>query len=202
MRTSLLLLGLLVPLTATVAAPEAPYRQALHLAASGHDARAAEMLERAASAVPAPWKARMRTAAALLRMRHARSSHPDLSGNRSPQAALARAYLAARPAPETGPAWPVAVLAALLPGAGHLRLGRPRDAAVVAVFVWPMLLLTLWAWKRRMGPVTVFFALITLWLWSGSIFSALSLHERGGLGAYLRWWQGLWQAAALPGRPW
>jgi len=53
-----------------------------------------------------------------------------------------------------------------------------------------------------MGPVTVFFVLTTLWLWSGSVFSAVSLAERGSFEAYVLWWQGLWQASGLPGRPW
>ena len=53
-----------------------------------------------------------------------------------------------------------------------------------------------------MGPVTAFFALVTAWLWSGSVFSAIALAERGGMEAYLDWWRELWRFAAIPGRPW
>ena len=70
------------------------------------------------------------------------------------------------------------------------------------MLVWPMLLLTLWAARRHMGPVTVFFALITVWLWSGTVFSSMSLAERASFEAYTLWWQGLWQASGLQGQPW
>ena len=95
-----------------------------------------------------------------------------------------------------------AILATIFPGAGHAWQGRWQDAWVAAIMVWPMLILTLWAASRRMGPVTIFFAMITAWLWSGTVFSSISLAERGGMESYLLWWQGVWQASGLPGRPW
>ena len=98
--------------------------------------------------------------------------------------------------------WLPGLLATIFPGAGHAWQERWNDAVVAAIMVWPMLILTLWAAYRRMGPVTIFFAMITAWLWSGTVFSAISLAERGDVEAYLVWWQGLWQASALPGRPW
>jgi len=63
-------------------------------------------------------------------------------------------------------------------------------------------LFTFWADRRDMGPVTVFFAMITAWLWSGMVFSATSLAERGGYELYYAWWQQLWQASGLPSKPW
>lgn len=148
-----------------------------------------------------PWRVRMQTAAALLAMRRARALKPVLS-NDSMQAELVKQRLKAYPAPVKTGAWIPALLAALFPGGGHAWLGRWHDAMVAALLIWPMAILTLWAWRRRMGPVTVFFTLLTMWLWSGDIFSVVSLSERGSYEAYMLWWQGLWQAAALPGRPW
>ncbi|HXH64764.1 MAG TPA: hypothetical protein VNH42_04550, partial [Mariprofundaceae bacterium] len=144
---------------------------------------------------------RMAAAEALIAMRERHALAPAIAGHDA-YAQMIRAYLQHEPVPAPRSAWMPAVLAALLPGSGHLWLGRPHDAWVAAVMVWPMLLLTLWAYRRGMGPVTVFFALVTVWLWSGTVFSAWSLAERGDFEAYLTWWQGLWQASALPGRPW
>ncbi len=184
----------------------AVWREAMSLAAHGHDAEAVAALRAGARlAGDEGWRARMASAASLLAMREQarrgemRVSAPALRGAHR---LLAAQWLAAHPAPESGPVWPAALLAAILPGAGHAWLGRWRDAGVAAMLTWPMLILTFWAARRRMGPVTVFFALISLWLWSGSVFSAISLAERGSWEAYLAWWQGLWQAAGLPGRPW
>ncbi len=178
------------------------YRQAMHLAATHRDARALALLAGLQSSDPNLWRDRGRDAAALIAMRHKRASGPVFPDKDSLAAVLSQRYIAASPAPEAGAAWVPALLAALAPGAGHAWLGRYHDAVAAAVLVWPMLLLTLWAWRRRMGPVTVFFALLAVWLWSGNIFSAISLNERASFEAYLRWWQGLWQASALPGRPW
>jgi hypothetical protein len=94
------------------------------------------------------------------------------------------------------------LLAAIIPGSGHAWLGRWGDAGVAAMLVWPLLILTFWAARRDMGPVTVFFALITAWLWSGTVFSATSLAERGDYELYYAWWQQMWQASGLPSKPW
>ncbi len=200
------------------AAPAAPddaravWQEVMALAASGHDAEAVAALRAGAwLAASEGWRARMRSAAALLAMREAARrgrlhaagpAENAAAGLRGVHRMLAARWLKAHPAPEAAPSWPAGLLAALLPGAGHAWLGRWRDAGVAAMLTWPMLLLTFWAARRRMGPVTVFFAAITLWLWSGTVFSAVSLAERGGLEDWLRWWQALWQASGLPGRPW
>ncbi|MDX8401044.1 MAG: hypothetical protein R8K47_00275 [Mariprofundaceae bacterium] len=205
-RAGCLLLMLVMPWTAVAQPAEDVWRDVMELAAHGHDAQAVAALRAAARLAPGDvWRARMASAAALLAMRErARRGDPvrQVEGLRGVHAALARQWMAAHPVPEGAPAWPAGLLAALLPGAGHAWLGRWRDAGVAAALVWPMLVLTLWAARRRMGPVTVFFAAITLWLWSGTVFSAVSLAERGSLEDWLGWWQQLWQAAGLPGRPW
>jgi len=190
------------PCTRAIAGPQDIYHRAVQLAAAGHDGEAAAMLQGAAAVLNRkPWRVRMQTAAALLAMRRARALKPVLS-NDSMQAELVKQRLKAYPAPVKTGAWIPALLAALFPGGGHASLGRWHDAMVAALLIWPMAILTLWAWRRRMGPVTVFFTLLTMWLWSGDIFSVVSLSERGSYEAYMLWWQGLWQAAALPGRPW
>jgi len=151
------------------------------------------------------WRERMQAAGALLEMRKRQVMKPPLTFNPAPNsshAGLMDQYIHHHPSPELVKAWIPGLLATLFPGSGHAWLGRWHDAAVAAILVWPMLLLTFWAWKRRMGPVTVFFGLLTLWLWSGTVFSAVSLAERGGMEAYMAWWQGLWQFTGLPGRPW
>ncbi len=178
------------------------YARAMSEAREGRLAAAIARLEGAAEVEADPvWRARMRDAAAMLGMlREQRTSPPDrLSGMTR---ALVAGRMKADPAPNKRAAWPAGLLGAVLPGAGHAWLGRWRDAGVAAGLVLPMLLLTLWAARRRMGPVTVFFGLITVWLWSGTVFSAVSLAERGSFEQYLLWWQGLWQASGLPGRPW
>jgi len=192
------------------ATPTSVWQQAMGMAASGDEVEAMAHLSGAVSILPETsnnlWRERMQLAVILLDMRrHQATFAPDLE--HQPVAAwtetqLARRYLHEHPTPQhVSPLIP-GLLGVLLPGAGHAWLGRWRDAGVAAMLIVPMLLLTLWAWKRHMGPVTVFFALITVWLWSGSVFSAISLAERGAAESYYLWWQGLWQASALPGRPW
>jgi len=198
----------LLSLPAVAIAAESPARQvygdAIELAATGHDSDAVARLQGAAAMLAADdiWAERMELAAGLIGMRRQQAMMFSPVKHPSSHAALAAAYLKQIPGPETTNDWVSGILATVLPGAGHGWQGRWRDALTAALMVWPMLLLTLWAAYRRMGPVTVFFALITAWLWSGTIFSAISLAERGSYEAYLLWWQGLWQASGLPGRPW
>jgi hypothetical protein len=158
------------------------------------------MLAGAAETAPEVWRERMQDAAALIAMRDRQGR--QFSSVIGPNGALIEAYVHTHAAPPPANPRVAGILAAVLPGAGHAWLGRWHDAGIAALMVWPMLLLTLWSWRRRMGPLTVFFMLLTLWLWSGSVFSAVSLSERGGFEAYAHWWQGLWQASGLPGRPW
>jgi len=179
------------------------YHQSLVLAAQGKTQQAVVALQ-AASRVLAKqdvWQARMQAAAALLQMQKTQSKAIPKT-ERNDYLAMASAYVRGHQKPEATAIWPAAVLATLLPGAGHAWLGRWHDTLMAACFVWPFLCLTFWAGKRKMGPVTVFFALLTVWLWSGTVFSAISLAERGSFELYLQWWQGVWQAAALPGRAW
>lgn len=187
-----------------LAAPAEVYGQAVALAAAGRDAEAVARLQGALDVYPGAdaWCARMQAAVALLSMRHQGETNVSGLDERSAYASLTRAYLRTHPAPEAGSLLMPGALAVVFPGAGHAWLGRWHDAWVAAMLVWPMLLLTFWAWRRRMGPVTVFFAVITIWLWSGTVFSAVSLAERGSHEAYLAWWQGLWQASGLQGQPW
>jgi len=194
---AMLLLGHAEPVRASVAGV---YQQALALAAQGRDAEAVAMLAGAAGTAPEVWSGRMRVAAQLLAMRARQGV--DLSPIDSLNGALIAAYAKTHASPPAADAGLTGILASVFPGAGHAWLGRWHDAGIAAMLVWPMLLLTLWSFRRGMGPLTVFFALLTLWLWSGSVFSAVSLAERGGFEAYLVWWQGLWQASGLPGRPW
>jgi len=195
----LLLLMTFAPMHAAAAVSDA-YRQAIALAASGQDGQAAAMLRGVAAASSGVWQERAATAAKLIEMRRQqdRSQLKISALNGVLLAQYQQQYVAPQPADTRL----VGILATLFPGAGHAWLGRWHDAGIAALMVWPMLLLTLWAGKRKMGPVTVFFSLLTLWLWSGSVFSAISLAERGTFEAYIVWWQGLWQASGLPGRPW
>lgn len=199
----LLALTLFSPAVAAdeVRSEEDVYKAALALAAEGRARESIAMLQGAAHlSGDALWRDRMALAARLIDMRQTRATDPGV-GN-SANYRLAAAYLQAVPLPVADAGRTPAVLATLLPGAGHAWLGRWHDAGVAALMVWPMLILTLWAARRKMGPVTLFFALITVWLWSGTVFSAHSLSERTALESYMLWWQGLWQASALPGRPW
>ncbi|MDX8413900.1 MAG: hypothetical protein R8J85_07410 [Mariprofundales bacterium] len=187
-----------VPLAAQ-ATPTQAWQQALQ---QGDAAQSALMLQGAATVLREgdPWRSRMLVAAELYAMRAHQVVRPaqPLIGNHG---VLATGWLQQHPAPNPEKIWLVATVATVLPGAGHLLLHRWRDALVVLVLVWPMIGLTLWAARREMGPVTLFFTLITTWLWSGTVFSAVSLAKRGGLEHYEQWWRALWQASGLPGTP-
>ncbi|MDQ6968858.1 MAG: hypothetical protein Q9M14_09270 [Mariprofundaceae bacterium] len=195
---------IILPLQAQAAdtAAQKVYQVALHKVVEGKPLQAIAALQAGSALLPkeAIWRERMQAAAILLRMQHQQSS--ALSFEHNNYLNLALSYIKANPKPAVDQVWPVALLATVLPGAGHAWLGRWHDALVAAGLVWPLLMLTLWAAYRRMGPVTVFFALLSLWLWSGTVFSAVSLAERGSFELYMQWWQSLWQASALPGRPW
>jgi len=195
----LLLFIAIVPIHVEAAASDA-YRQGIALAVEGRDAQAVAMLRGVAAASSGVWQQRAAIAAKLIDMRQrqdvSRLEIASLNG-----VLLAKYQLLHAP-PQAVDSRLAGIFATLFPGAGHAWLGRWHDAGIAALMVWPMLLLTFWAAKRKMGPVTVFFTLLTLWLWSGSVFSAVSLAERGAFEAYVMWWQGLWQASGLPGRPW
>ncbi|MDX8394391.1 MAG: hypothetical protein R8K21_07410 [Mariprofundales bacterium] len=187
------------------------YQQILRSVAqqpSAHNLKQAaqQMQQIANTATKQPiWQARMQTASILLAMREQQAIRPAvISSQTLPKqyALLVNNFIQNNPAPESSPSWLAGSVSVLLPGAGHALLKRWHDAITAFVLVFPMLLLTCWAAKRKMGPVTVFFALITIWLWSGVIFSAVSLAERMALESYILWWQSCWQASALPGRPW
>ena len=202
-RLFLFTILLLIPLV-SAAAPQQAYEQAMAKASSGHNNEAVAHLQGAASALPAEhiWQERMALAALLIDMRRHQGFKLTKLNHASAHARLTEAYLKKQTRPEVKDSWLPGLLATIFPGAGHAWQSRWNDAVVAAIMVWPMLILTLWAAYRRMGPVTIFFAMITAWLWSGTVFSAISLAERGDVEAYLVWWQGLWQASALPGRPW
>jgi len=207
-RKSLLCMGLLslllLPTTTVEASPEQVYQQALQMASELREAEAIAALQASASMLPAQhvWKIRMLAAATLLELKRQRLEQLPAQPEGISNLTLAANYALTNPLPEAKASWPVVLLAVVLPGAGHAWQGRWRDAGVAAMLVWPMLLLTLWAARRRMGPVTLFFAMITVWLWSGTVYSSVSLVERTTLDVYTFWWQGLWQASGLPGRPW
>ncbi|MDQ6951719.1 MAG: hypothetical protein Q9M26_08650 [Mariprofundales bacterium] len=198
-----LLLALITASPALAATPQQQYKQAMVLAAQGQDAKAMAILHDgfANGGEHGVWQERMAVAATLIGARQARSGTITLP-HRFLESDLLDAYIQHHPMPSAAKVWLVGMMAGLLPGSGHGWLGRWHDAAVSALLVWPMLLLTWWAWRRRMGPVTLFFALLTIWLWSGTLFSAVSLAERGNMASYMAWWQGVWQASGLRGRPW
>jgi len=200
----LILAALFCAPTQSEAGSELTYQQSMRLAATGHEAEATAALYAAASVLPDRdiWKARMQAAAILLDMKHRQYTTLPVNVQYKDNLTLAAAYVGANQPPEARASWPAMILAVVIPGAGHAWQSRWRDAGTSAVLVWPLLILTLWAARRKMGPVTVFFALITVWLWSGTVFSAISLAERTSMETYMVWWQGLWQASALPGQPW
>jgi len=202
---------LLVNTSSSQAGTAEAYQQSINMAAQGHPRQAIAALSTLIEALPAQpptWPQRLQAAQQLMRMQINQSASINMINSTNarntanPYLSLAASYMRNNPQPPEATLWPATVLATLLPGAGHAWQGRWHDAYTAALMVWPMLLLTLWALKRRMGPVTVFFALITIWLWSGTVFSSMSLAERGSLESYLIWWQQIWLASGLPGRPW
>ena len=185
------------------AGPAEAYKQALTLAAQGYHSEALASLAAAAETLPAeqPWHARMMAAHTLIQLKQQPQRDIAIADN-NPYLALSQRYMSRNSSPAAASIWPAALAATLMPGAGHALQGRWSDAKTAALMVWPFLILTLWAARRKMGPVTLFFALITVWFWSGTVFSAISLVERGSGELYTLWWQGVWQASGLPGRPW
>jgi len=208
-----LITSVITSIPASQAGEAEAYQQAINLAAQQRDAEAIAALSALAEALPTrqTWQERAQAAQALLhiRMQHQENLNalgfaPKSQANQAnPYLNLAHHYASSHPFTKPITTWPATLLASLFPGAGHAWLGRWNDASTAALMVWPILLLTLWAYRRGMGPVTVFFALITVGLWSGTVFSATSLAERGSLDAYMLWWQHIWQASGLPAtRPW
>lgn len=202
LRACLCALCLLLGAMPVWADEKAAYDEAIHLASAGKAELAAAHLRAGLPLLDAenPWHARFEQAALLFEMQAAQST--QLMAGQGISSLLLARYVQEHAPPLAESPWLPAVIGAVFPGAGHAWLGRWHDAMVSALMVWPLLLLTFWAGIRKMGPVTVFFAMLTLWLWSGTVFSAWSLAERGDWEAYLLWWQGLWQASGLPGRPW
>lgn len=198
---------LLLPISGQ-AGPQQVWDEAMSQAKLGHDAQAIALLKGASmiSAEQNLWFQRFDIASRMLSLRE-NARHDSiyqgllLSGNNQHEVMLA-AWLNQHPLPQTSGSSIPAILAAMIPGAGHAWMGRWGDAGVSAMLVWPLLILTFWAARRDMGPVTVFFALITAWLWSGTVFSAVSLAERGDYELYYSWWREMWVASALPARPW
>jgi len=190
------------------AAPEHVWQQSMQLAQKGQDRQAIALLEGAIlqSGQDNVWTQRFDIAKRLLKLRRdakVNSTYNTLIPNSHNQYdLLMQNWLQQHPIPAVEDSIMPGLLAAIIPGAGHAWLGRWRDAGVSAMLVWPLLILTFWAARRDMGPVTVFFALITAWLWSGTVFSATSLAERGDFELYYAWWQEAWVASGLPSRPW
>ncbi len=201
------LLFLFMPLLAQ-ATPEQVWQQSMQLAQQGQDRQAIALLEGAIlqSGQSNVWTQRFDMAKRLLKLRHdakVNSTYNTLMPNRNNQYdMLMQSWLQQHPIPTVEESIMPGLLAAIIPGAGHAWLGRWGDAGVSAMLVWPLLILTFWAARRDMGPVTVFFALITAWLWSGTVFSATSLAERGDYELYYAWWQQMWTASGLPSKPW
>ncbi len=209
-----LLLKLLVTLTLLLlpalasASPQQAWNEAMKLAGQGSDRQAIALMKGAYMQHEAQsiWAQRFDMAMRLLQLRaeakyHSEYSGVKLAGNNQHEMLMAN-WLQQHPLPETAGAVMPGLLASIIPGSGHAWLGRWGDAGVAAMLVWPLLILTFWAARRDMGPVTVFFALITAWLWSGTVFSAVSLAERGNFELYYAWWQQAWIASGLPSKPW
>lgn len=203
----IVLLFLLMPMLAQ-ASSEQVWQQSMALAQQGQDKQAIALLEGAIlqSGQANVWTQRFDIAKRLLKLRRdakVNSTYNTLIPNSHNQYdRLMQAWLQQHPLPAVEESIMPALLAAIIPGSGHAWLGRWSDAGVAAMLVWPLLILTFWAARRDMGPVTVFFALITAWLWSGTVFSATSLAERGDFEVYYAWWQQMWAASGLPSRPW
>jgi len=201
------LLFLLMPMLAQ-GSPEQVWQQSMQLAQQGQDRQAIALLEGAIlqSGKSNLWMQRFDIAKRLLKLRRdakVNSTYNTLIPNMHNQYdMLMKNWLSKHPIPTVEESIMPGLLAAMIPGSGHAWLGRWGDAGVAAMLVWPLLILTFWAARRDMGPVTVFFALITAWLWSGTVFSATSLAERGDYELYYAWWQEAWVASGLPSKPW
>ena len=204
----LVTLFLLVMPVLSYASAQQAWDEAMLLAKQGSDRQAIALMRGANMQQDSQslWAQRFDIATRLLELRteakyHSEYSAFKLSGNNQHEMLMAN-WLKQNPLPETAGETLPGLLAAIIPGSGHAWMGRWGDAGVAAMLVWPLLILTFWAARREMGPVTVFFALITAWLWSGTVFSAVSLAERGNFELYYAWWQEMWIASGLPSRPW
>ncbi len=198
---------LLVP-ALSFADPQQAWDEAMQLAQHGADRQAMALMRGAAlqQDEQSVWHQRFDMATRLLTLRseakyHSEYTNLQLSGNNQYEILMAN-WLNQHPLPQTSGSTLPGLLASIIPGSGHAWMGRWGDAGVSAMLVWPLLILTFWAARRDMGPVTVFFALVTAWLWSGTVFSAVSLAERGDFELYYAWWQEMWIASGLPSRPW
>ncbi len=204
------ILGLLLFCSPIVAhaTPEQVWQESMKLAQQGQDKQAIAVLNGAIlqAGQPDAWTQRFDIAKRLLKLRYdakVNSTYNTLMPKQNNQYdMLMQSWLQQHPIPTVEESIMPGLLAAMIPGAGHAWLGRWGDAGVSAMLVWPLLILTFWAARRDMGPVTVFFALITAWLWSGTVFSATSLAERGDYELYYAWWQQMWTASGLPSKPW
>ncbi len=205
------ILGLLLFCSPIVAhaTPEQVWQESMKLAQQGQDRQAIAVLEGAilqSGQSSNVWTQRFDIAKRLLKLRYdakVNSTYNTLMPKQNNQYdMLMQSWLQQHPIPTVEESIMPGLLAAMIPGAGHAWLGRWGDAGVAAMLVWPLLILTFWAARRDMGPVTVFFALITAWLWSGTVFSATSLAERGDYELYYAWWQQMWTASGLPSKPW
>ncbi len=201
------LLFLLMPMMGN-ATPEQVWQESMRLAQQGHDKQAIAVLNGAIlqAGQPNVWTQRFDMAKRLLKLRREAKLHNeynvlDMVGNNQYEM-LMQGWVQQHPLPKVEDSIMPGLLASIIPGSGHAWLGRWGDAGVSAMLVWPLLILTFWAARRDMGPVTVFFALITAWLWSGTVFSATSLAERGDYELYYAWWQQMWTASGLPSKPW
>ena len=203
----IVMLALCIPILSS-ASPEQAWDEAMMLAQQGKDGRAIALMQGATlqESTNSIWAQRFSIAMRLLELRseakhHSKYMGVQLSGQNQYEILMSN-WLATHPAPEPADSAIPSILASIIPGSGHAWMGRWGDAGVAAMLVWPLLILTFWAARREMGPVTVFFAIITAWLWSGTVFSATSLAERGDFELYYAWWQEMWIAAGLPSRPW
>ncbi|RMG91470.1 MAG: hypothetical protein D6703_04975, partial [Zetaproteobacteria bacterium] len=125
------------------------------------------------------WHERCQMASLLLEMRRQRSTHlPPIAMPTISYRLVERKWRQLEQLAPPPPSWLVLAGAVVVPGGGHAIMGRWHDAWVSFVMTGFMVWLTCWAFRRRMGPVTVFFGVMTVWLWGGTIFSAVSLHER------------------------
>ncbi|MDQ7005105.1 MAG: hypothetical protein Q9N67_09410 [Ghiorsea sp.] len=147
------------------AAPEEVWQESMQLAKIGQDRQAIAVLNGAIlqSRQSTVWTQRFDIAKRLLMLRlHAKSNSSyniliPKSDNQYDM--LMKGWLESHPIPQVEASFMPGLLAAILPGTGHAWLGRWGDAGVAAMLVWPLLILTFWAARRDMGPVTVFFCI-------------------------------------------